>query len=176
MTDVVVSEAQAELQRAQQELDRAQQQADRARRTQLVAELAEVRAKLRKARTEHDALVARIHPARERLNNQNGRIMTAMEQIADSEKERPACADYLPDDPEVVAWRKQHAALKVRADNLILERNRMPDPNDITSEANRYEGPAGLIVVLMYTEQNLMRMLEGRSGMVRLEGGVFPVS
>jgi DNA repair exonuclease SbcCD ATPase subunit len=175
MTDVVVSDAQAELARAQQELDRAQQQADRARHIQLTAELARVRSELRQAREDHDALAARIHPARERLNNQNGRIHTAMEQIAGSEKARPACADWLPDDPEVVAWTKQHAALKVKADRLILERNKMPDPNDITSEANRYEGPAGLIVVLMYTEQNLMRMLEGCSGIVRLEGGVFGV-
>jgi hypothetical protein len=174
MTDIVVS-AQQELNRAQEALAIAQAEADRARHVELVNELAKVRAELRQARSTHAGLVSRIHPARERWQNQQRRINSALEAIADSEHARPACADWLPDDPEVVAWKKNHAALKIKCDRLIQQRDKMEDANDITSEANKYEGFTGIIAQLTFAEANIVRMLEGRPGMVRFEGGVSGV-
>jgi hypothetical protein len=90
--------------------------------------------------------------------------------LQDSFALRPACADYLPDDPEVEAWARQHAALEEKRDHLIATRDQLPDPERDWKEAGSYEGPLGLLARLEYAEANLLRQLGKRDS---VEGGVI---
>jgi len=55
---------------------------------------------------------------------------------------------------------------------LIRERDKLPDPELTTIEANRC---AVDLMNLEFAERNLLRALRGQSGIVRIEGGVTGV-
>jgi hypothetical protein len=167
--------ARERLELAQQELDQAQEVADNERRHQLVTQLGEVRAELRQARARHQELMARSHKEREARDNAQAKVAQVLEQLAESERTRPAVADYLPEDVEVVAWREIHEALEAKRGRLIAQRDKLPDPDLALIEANRYAGPFGMIATLEFAESNILRQLEGQGGVIRIEGGVYGV-
>jgi hypothetical protein len=169
-------DARQTLERARQAFAQAEAEHVEQRRASLLTDLALIRAQLEEARARHKKLQARIHIDRDNYDNAQTKVRRRFEAVADSLRARPSIVDFLPDDPEAVQWTKRHAQLERQRDKAMEERNALPDPNDTAAECNRYLGPAGIIMELLLTEQNLMRAIEGKPGIVRMEGGVYPVS
>jgi DNA repair exonuclease SbcCD ATPase subunit len=160
---------------ATEALARIQREEQQQRREDLIQQLTAVRAELRTAEDRYKQLHAQIHKEREDKANAQSHVEAAAEAVRDSWLGRPKIAEYLPDDPEVVAWRTQHQALERRHEERIAKRNALPDPQRDLGEAISYEGPMGRIATLRFSQQNLVNALEGRSGITRIEGGVFGV-
>lgn len=163
-----LAEAQAQLNRAQ-DIERTRQHEE------LLQQLAAVRHDHREAKARYQVLRRQFYQQQEDRANAQDRINRMLTQITESLACRPEVADLLPADPDVVRWREQHEALERKRDQLIVARDRLPDPELVRREAAGMEGPYGSIATLQYAEQNLLRKLEGRSGVTRLEGGVFGV-
>jgi hypothetical protein len=164
--------AQEALERAQQELERTRAKVNEEHRAQLVEQLRQVREELRTTRARHQQLTARIHIEREDIWNKQAQITHALDLLGDSHRARPAAADYLPDDVEVVVWRKAHDDLQAKYDQLVRERSKLPDPEQTIIQSNN---DAMLIQRLAFSEANLLRALSGQGGIVRIEGSVSGV-
>lgn len=160
------------------ELERAEQEEAEELQRQRIAKLAEARAELRRARARYQELNVSIKADRAARAEVQGRTNHVAVRLNEHLRQRPAVADYLPEDPEVVAWRKERTELQQERERLIAERDALPDPeaSEYFKEACSYEGPFGIIATLEFTVQNLLHQLEGRSGIIRIEGGISGVS
>jgi hypothetical protein len=150
-------------------------QAAAEQRQQQLNQLAQVREALRTGRARYTELRSQFYSEKQNRGNAQQKIDQQLERIADSFDERPRVADLLPDDPDVKRWRQAHEALLVKRDQLIAQRDALPDPERLRAEAGAYEGQYGTIGTLEFTEANLMRALEGGSGIVRTVGGISGV-
>lgn len=176
MTDPAIVTAHQRLELAKQDVAVLEKAAEEERRSGIITQLVELRSQRAQAIDTHAELQGSIQPQRDALWSAQRKVTAALEQIRESEKARPACADYLPDDPEVVRWRKAHTALQRKLDQLITARDALPDPDKTATEANQYRGPYGIIAQLEYAEQNLLHALEGGAPRVRFVGSVTGVS
>ena len=92
-----------------------------------------------------------------------------LEAIALREAQKPAGADYLPADPDVVAWSEGCATLRARLERLRLKRVALPN-----LELLRIEGVtlAQRVQALQFSESNILNALEGTLAQSSV-GGVF---
>lgn len=156
------------------QLTDAHRDAEAERRGELVAKLRAVREELLAARTRYKEESIAIRTQSQHRDQIQTKIIEAMNAISASFGLRPAVASYLPNDPELVAWRKQHTALERHRDKLIAARDAfiatMPDPTFCIS----CEGPNGLLARLEHSGQSLLSILEDSLG-EGLKGGLFSV-
>ena len=162
MTTAAVAQAQAALARAE-ELQRAE------RRAQLVAQLKSTRSELRTKNRELEKLRRQVFSGQNDLENiQRGQQMY-LNALAVNAQRKPACAEVLPDDPEVVAWRMRENDLEANLAQLRAQRAALPN-----LELLRAEGVtlAQQVQALQHAESNLQNALDG-SLATRPAGGVF---
>ena len=88
---------------------------------------------------------------------------------------RPACAEFLPDDPEVRAWQKRYDDLQERRNLAIARREELRAEIPPALEAAKYEGNFGVIANLQRMESNLTRKLRGERIGATPDGGVYRV-
>jgi chromosome segregation ATPase len=136
-------------------------------RQQLVDQLRAVRQDLQTKRRQFPKIKASFTAKSQDVDNARGAINRADDAISDSLAERPRVADVLPDDEEVVAWRKEHTRLEARRAELVTELQALPDPEPSREEAVQLNHD---IIRLEFSEQNLMRRLDG--GGFAVAGGV----
>lgn len=141
-------------------LARAEQEEHDERRAELVRQLTAVRNEHREAMARYRTLSTQIKRERETRGNAQAKVLAALDALDEHFRERPSVADYLVDDPDVVAWREAHEALERKRDGLILLRDKLPDPDRDLKEACSYEGAYGRIATLEYAEHNLLHALE----------------
>jgi hypothetical protein len=127
----------------------------------MVALLATTREEKRQAVKRHTELMLLAKVQSDAFSLARQKVEHAQAAVADSLELRPQVADLLPSDVEVVAWALKHRELVADLERLTAERNQLPDPNDTIAEANRYEGPNGLVATLDFRERNLIMRLEG---------------
>lgn len=137
-------------------------------RQQLVDQLRAVRQDLQTKRRQFPKIKASFTAKSQDVDNARGAILRANADISDSLAERPRVADVLPDDPEVVAWRRRHTRLEAKRDELVAELKALPDPEPDRELAVQLNHD---IIRLEYSEQNLMRRLDG--GGFSPNGGVI---
>src|SRR5580704_4890210 len=138
-----VIEARANLQRAEE--DEKQQ-----RRARLIEQLREVHAARLKAEADYLKLAHKIKAERSERARIQTKINQAVERLSESQNRCPRFTAYLPDAPEVVAWRANHQALLATHAKLIEHANRSQPTNIV--EAVYFEGPTGTIQTLIYAE------------------------
>lgn len=93
-----------EVARAKDVLARAAQAEAEARKQQLTTKLAEIRAELRTARPTLGVLAAQIRGLRADEQNLARAIATRQERLTELHAAKPSCADFLPNDPDVLVW------------------------------------------------------------------------
>jgi chromosome segregation ATPase len=149
-----------------------------AERVRLVAQLKAIREDIRQSRARYGELKILITEQRQDLSNAQGDVERASAAVADSQRAKPAAAQYLSedDDEEVRSWHKAHAKVTAEHARLVAVRDALPDPQALLAEAINFEGPFGLVAQLEYSERNLLAALDGRSGKAFVsEGGVSGV-
>jgi hypothetical protein len=143
-------------------------------RKELLAKLAAVRAEKAKAYLDYQRLAGQIKQEREGRASMQGQIERVRDMIGQAWADRPTVADFLPDDPEVVAWRRQYESLERERDKLIARVNAAHETPAL--ELVRYNDPAvGLIPRLEHAEANLLAALDPHARKWT-EGGVYPVN
>ena len=130
-----------------------------ATRDKLIAELAEVREKLRIGTARYLEIAPVIKAKRLAKENLRARIYNAEERISAHYDRQPRCYNYLDDDPEVVEWDAEHDRLKA-ARQLLVDEIRSINSEEHTQEAIQYESPHGLLAVWQLAEGNLLAALE----------------
>jgi chromosome segregation ATPase len=162
-------EAEARIAEARAVLAQAEADEKQRRMAGLRFSLAQVRQERPAAEARYQELCDLIHYQAEVRANAQGRVARAFEALRESERQRPEVAEFLPEDPEVVRWRKAHEALKAQCERRIAERDALPDPDRLRPEAAEV---GSSILNLKLAEQNLIRALRGRGGVTRIEGSV----
>ena len=136
-------------------------------RQRLTEQVQLVRDELRTKRKQFPKIKASFTAKSQDVDNARAAIIHANADISDSLAERPRVADVLPDDEEVVAWRKEHTRLEAKRAELVAELQALPDPEPSREEAVQLNHD---IIRLEFSEQNLMRRLDG--GGFAVAGGV----
>lgn len=154
--DVAVHEAALAALRIQQKRDE---------RASLKEQLADTRQKLRLARAEHSRLAAQIIAQQDARLDAHKKILDLLEKIGDHSHSRPACADFLPFDPEVVAWEQHHAKLVAARERVTAEMPAEPDRRRASLLQND-------IVQLQFAEGHCIEKLRGGLGKIP-SGGIF---
>jgi len=128
-------------------------------RGELVAKLCAVREELLAAQTRYQEESIAIKTQCQYRDQIQTKIIETTNAISASFGLRPAVASYLPNELEVVAWRKQHTALECHRDTLIAARDAfiatMLDPTFCIS----CEGPNGLLARLEHAGYSLLSIL-----------------
>lgn len=161
-----------ELIAAKLKYDQARERQANEERRKTITRLRSVRAELKDMRKQFDELTAEIARADaelERWRRHNDVILT---QLADCERRKPLVADFLPDDPEVIAWRSQYDALRAaHAEHLAL---RLQMLNPEVPRQTAFDLREKLIAAA-FAEQNLVNALNGTLPSLASgpHGGVF---
>ena len=128
-------------------------------RGELVAKLRAVREELLAARTRYKEESIAITTQCQHRDQIQRKIIETTNAISASFRLRPATANYLPNDLEVVVWRRQHSALERHRDKLIAARDAfiatMLDPTFCIS----CEGPNGFLARLEHSGHSLFSTL-----------------
>jgi hypothetical protein len=148
-----------------------------AQRDKLKADLAEVTEKLRIGVPHYLELAKEINARRLAKENLSGRVKNADERISAQYDRRPRAFDFLPEDPECIAWSQEHDRLKAERQQLVDE-IRAINPEEHTQEAIALEPPYGLIGQWEMAKGNITAALErdddeGRNAWER--GEIAPV-
>ncbi len=162
MTTAAVAQAQAALAQAE-ESQRAE------RHTQLVAQLKTTRSALRTKTRELEKLRRTVFNGQADLDKVQREQQMYLNALAANAQRKPACAEVLPDDPEVMAWRMRETDLEANLARLRARRAALPN-----LELTRAEGMALAqnVQALQHAESNLQNALDG-SLATRPSGGVF---
>ena len=153
-------------------LDRATDAQRKEQRASWAKQLTDNRAQLRSARHTYIQLSQQIKAEDELRRQIQNRLNHVLVVLDEHWRQRPAVADFLTTDPEVVKWTGDHALLEGERNKLIEQRDQVPRTNKL--EAIEYEGPNGRIAMLERVEANLIDALNGSIGKL-VEGGIFPV-
>jgi hypothetical protein len=132
-------------------------------RARLVGHLEGARTDLARFRAREAEIKPVILRQREDRQLAQAAVARANNALSDHLTTKPAVYDYLPADPEVQAWEHKRHQLQQRRDELVVERNRLPDPdtNGDTDECIRLGHDIGQ---LKFAVNNLLAALERRSG------------
>lgn len=153
-----MSAATMRLHHLQAELHDAQRQAAASDREQAIENLALTRSQIREAEDELHSLAIAIKAEdkqRERLRLRL-RVRSFDDKIGDSLLRRLEVADFLPNDPEVRAWQKQH-------DRIVKEQQKTIADLCAVSQSDRLHAVRldKSIEQLRYTERALLAKLSG---------------
>jgi predicted nucleic acid-binding Zn-ribbon protein len=162
MTTASVAQAQAMLAQAE-EAQRAE------RRAQLVAQLKTTRSELRTQQQALENLKRQVFKGQAALDNILREQQMYLNALGANAQRKPACAEMLPDDPDVVAWRMRETDLEANLARLREQRAALPN-----LELLRGDGVllAHQVQALQYAESNILNTLTG-SLATKPEGGVF---
>jgi hypothetical protein len=164
MSTPSITEARAQLANAEA--------AERAERHQkLVSQLAAVREELRVKGAELEQMQQKILQSQADDENVYHSILVVLDAIGTSSANRPAVADYLAADPEVVAWQQKHDALVAEHARLLSERRALYPVELLRSEGLQLRDR---VQSLIYAEQNLLNALDGSVGRGFVGGVVAP--
>lgn len=136
-----------------------------------IALLADVRAQLQERQSFYDKNLPVYRQQAEDYANGRSHLITARQAVDDSERNQPAVAVFLPEDPEVRRWRKHHDQLEQRLAQMQSEFNSLPNPETLRL-ALVYAGEQ--ISQLTYSQANLTRKLSGETA-TWMDGGVSNV-
>ena len=128
-------------------------------RDKLKADLAEVTEKLRVGVPHYIELAKEIIARRLAKENLSGRVKNADERISAHYDRRPRAFDFLPEDPECVAWSQEYDRLQAERQQLVDE-IRVINPEERTQEAIALEPPYGLIGQWEMAKGNIAAALE----------------
>jgi hypothetical protein len=157
-------------------LQSAEEQQHEERQKELLRELEKVRAEKQVATARHNELAAAIKQSREQVGQLRSELKRAIEHVNEGIDRRPRVADYLPNDPEVLAWRRQQEALEQTRDRISARLREAGEPERHIVELVRYNDPVmGILPQLERAEQNLMRQLDPEEHKRFLAGGVYHV-
>jgi hypothetical protein len=166
-TDLTVQEARAQLASAEE-----RQAQDR--RDATIEELKMVRAQLAKARGAYQVLAGRVKEEREFKARMKGHIEQLDEAIRQNWSQRPAVAEHLPDDPDVVAWNKERQRFARQREKLNRELQAAPETRVV--DLVYYNDPAvGIIPNLERAEANLLTALDPHAK-DWMKGGIYGVT
>jgi len=154
-----VSQTFARINALEGELTVARQEAAAEQRNQLISQLTEARERLRTTREQYAIVRNRVKSERAARAKIQGEIDGVLFAISESWSARPPCADFLPNDAEVVEWRTHHDALEEERTRLIQQRDELPQTH--RSQYDFYEGGTGLLAQLEYREKSLLAALNG---------------
>jgi len=168
-TRVAELSAQAEVEAQAERIRDAQREAEAATNVQadLTDRLGKIREELRSTRAFYASASVTIKAQSEARDLVRAAIARANQVISDHLAEKPPVADYLINDPEVVAWQLELRRLGKERDDLVADFTRLPDPqlHPDFDKAVACEGPDGLIATLELAERNVLRELDkGKSG------------
>jgi hypothetical protein len=129
-----------------------------AHRAELIEQLRKVRAALLSESHNLEQMSQKVMKAQADLDNTRNQILVVVEAIGISAQQRPAIVEYLPGDPEAVAWSSKHSALEQEHARLLAVRRALPDV-----ERMRIDGVnlAKRVQELMYAESSLLHQLDG---------------
>jgi chromosome segregation ATPase len=165
-------QAQARLAEAERVIEEDAAEKKRQRRERLIAQLAQTRTELRQIRQEFAGGKAQFHSEEDDRARAQLKVTRAHNAMNARWADRPACADYLPADPDVIRWRESYEALDRKFGDLVEARDALPDPERLRNPLLQLNAT---IQRLEYAEQNLLQSLQGTLGQVRFAGGVFTV-
>ena len=140
-----------------------------------IRKLAAVREQLQAAHEDYDRLSTAIHAGNDGIRRQQAAIDELTELLEASNRARPQVFEFLPDDSEVKAWKRQHDALTAERDRAIQKREEIRSGMPPLPEAAAYEGNFGRIANLERLENNLIRKLRGEEIGATWQGGVYRV-
>ena len=106
------------------------------------------------------------------LDNIREEIGILSNALAMFEAQKPDAADYLPEDPEVVAWRNKCATLEAELERLRSKRVALPNIELLRAEGVNL---AQHVQALRYAEANILKALDGTLAQSPV-GGVFAPS
>ncbi|MGA9670399.1 MAG: hypothetical protein WBQ94_14395 [Terracidiphilus sp.] len=131
------------------------------RRGELVAQLREVRAELRVLLPELAQMKRDILDGQSIRDNMLRALSNRQDRVNDLYAEKPATADYLPDDPDVIRWR---AALKKAEEAVVTLRGQIRAQPDI--ERLRIQGVElqQRVQAFRYREANTLSALDALKG------------
>ena len=135
--------------------------------------LAKVREALRQAHAEYRKLAAAYKAGQATVGLIQAKVDDLSFLVGESNSRRPAVADLLPDDPEVVEWRRTHDALVTKRAEAIARREAAKAKAPAPGLAAAYEGELGIVARLEQAERNLIRKLNGED--LGWQGGAFRV-
>jgi hypothetical protein len=161
--------------KAEQDLKAAKEAQAAQQRDQDRLQLAKVRAEIRAARNLYTQLRHEIQAGEQAVAIQQSHVDGLVNLLTEHNQARPACADFLPDDPEVKAWQARYDDLVQRRNLAIARREQIRGELPPTLDAAKYEGNFGLIANLERSEANLVRKLKGERIGATPDGGVFRV-
>jgi hypothetical protein len=139
------------------------------RKATLVAQLKTIRAELLSCTRELAKREQPILKAQADLDAIRGALVNYDAQLGSLEK--PAVADYLPDDPEVQAWRKQSDAIVAEMTRLRGLRSDMPGVERMRAEAVQLQNTVN---ALQHQENGLLNTLNNSLGLASIEGRSIP--
>jgi hypothetical protein len=167
VTNLTVQEAFAHLAAAQE-----RQEQDR--RDGMIEELKMVRAQLVKARQSYQILAGRVKEEREYRARMKGAIEQMDEAIRQNWSQRPAVAEHLSEDPDVVAWNKERQRFVRQREKLNAQLQAAPETRVV--DLVYFNDPAvGIIPNLERAEQNLLTALDPHAKDY-LKGGIYGVT
>jgi hypothetical protein len=177
MSTATLTEARARLEEAKAHVAQIEAEIAAEERVAAIAQLENVRTELHQKTALYEQTKRDVIAQREDRANALTHLRNAQEAVNESNRLRPPVALYLPSDPDVTRWQKQHIALELKRNQRKAEHDALPDPDVTVEPVAGFEGPAGVLAQLHYAEQNLLRRLEGRSGKAFLDAvGVSAVS
>ena len=150
-----------EVARAKDVLTRVAQHEADARKAELLVQLRDVRAQLRAARPQLAVLASRVRSLQADGENLSRAISTREERISELYAAKPAVADFLPGDPEVLQWRLALEAKESELAQLRAAGAAMPNLYQLRLEGVELQQR---VAALEYAETNILNRLSGVSG------------
>lgn len=160
---------------AKNELNSAQAVVKSEEQEKVKKQLTRVRGEIRKAHSDYERLRREIKSGEIQVAVQQSHVDGLVNRISEHMLLRPACAEFLPDDPEVKAWQIKYDDLIQRREQAIARRDVLQAEIPNKLECARYEGNFGVIAILERTENNLVRRLKSEPIGKGWEGGVYRV-
>ncbi len=142
------------------------------RRVQLIDQLKTTRAELRTQQKALEKIRGQVFNGQADLDNVRREIGVVAEALSMFEGQRPSVAGYLPEDPEVLAWRDKCATLEAELERLRAKRVALPNIELLRAEGVNL---AQRVQALQFSESNILNALDGTLAQSPV-GGVFAPS
>jgi predicted RNase H-like nuclease (RuvC/YqgF family) len=158
---MALAAAEAEFIRAKVELTRAKAAQAGASRSDLIANLKTVRQELRSLRSKFERQKVTVLNLQAECDNIMRAVTVREDQASELLNSRPACFDYLPDDPECVQWSAALEQKRTEISGLRMVLAAQPNLYSLRLEGVEL---ATRIQSLQFSESSLTNQLAGISG------------
>ena len=127
----------------------------------LTDQLTDIRSELRRRRRRLSELAPRLGEHSRAANEARQLVMLATRKVGVSEQARPAAADWLAGDQEVINWQVEHTKLVAELDRLSADLQRLALPHPDEAEALRLNGMGpDSVQHAEWVEQNILAQLD----------------